>query len=353
MRRIDPFLPLRPFHALPLLACLLAAGCAPLSAARSGAPGGVCEVREVSRDSLFVEGGRALCVFQEVLEPNTRGDVLLAGYISFLAERGRDGIWRQVARDSTFGAILPSGGEPVLVPAPIPTRLIAAPRAVARPDGTWAVVFAETHDYTGDSPPDSAARLWYGELDGARWTHLEPIPIPPGGRIMTSNAGPPVLRGDTLFWALMFRAPMYDVAVFSRRGGQWTHEIVPSFIAFYPRLAYSDTLGLVLATVGSGGSRTGGEHLFLWTRNPGWKPLVLLVPEEREKVMDPWISLEPGRELVAWAGVDATADSAWQEARAITGRMHPSSPVTVLDTAISGWGDFPVRPAGVRGESRF
>lgn len=333
---------------------LLLAGCAHAPALRTHPSSKLCEVREASRDSLFVEGGRALYVFQEILEPNTRGDVLLAGSIAVLQERGADGAWRVVRKDSAFGAVLRRGGEAVAVPAPIPTRLIAAPRAAARPDGTWSVVFAETHGSTGESRPDSAARLWHGILDGNRWIRLEPIPLPDGGSVKTGNAGAPIYRGDTLFWALPFRSPHHDVAVFSRREGRWTHEIVPTRFALYPRLAYSDTLGLVLAAVGSGGDFRAAEHLFLWTKRPAWQPLVLLVPETRERVIDPWISLDRGREVVSWVGMVTRNGVPRQEAHAILGSLDPASGVTVLDSAVTGWGDVPVRPIpGTRDGARL
>lgn len=355
MRLIDPRLVRRRVRLcawlLPLAA--LAQGCGSAPARPSAVEAGLCEVREVSRGLLEVEDGRSLYVHPGVLEPNGRGDLLLAGDISFMSARGADRVWRPVRRDSTFGVILPRAGEPIPISSPVPTRLLAAVRAVGRPDGTWSVLFAETPDYTGDSRPDSAARLWHGVLDAGRWSVLEPIPLPPGGAVRHANAAAPLLRGGDLFWALTFRREFQDVAVFSRRGGGWIHEVVPTrFAAFYPRLAYSDTLGLVLGTVGADTAlRHSGNNLFLWARRPAWRPLTLLVPATGGAVHDPWISLEPGAELVGWvARVDGRAG---QLARVMRGDPHPDAPIMVLDSAVSGLGDFPVRPLGRLGGLRL
>lgn len=324
-----------------LQGCVYAAGRPPARQA------GLCEVREVARDLLEVEDGLSLYVHPGVLEPNGRGDLLLAGDISFMSARGADSVWRPVRQDSTFGVILPRAGEPIPVRSPVRTRLLAAVRAVGRPDGTWSVLFAETPEYTGDSPPDSAARLWHGVLDAGRWSPLEPIPLPPGGAVRHANAAAPLLRGDTLFWALAFRGEFHDVAVFSRRGGAWTHEVVPTrFAAFYPRLAYSDTLGLVLASVGGDPElRHSGNNLLLWARRPGWRLLSLLVPAARGSVHDPWISLEPGAEVVSWAA-DRVDGGPGKHARLMRGEPRPQADVTLLDSAISGLGAYPVRPLG-------
>lgn len=329
-----------------MLAAAFAHGCGSASARPTAVAARVCEVREVSRGLVEVEDGLSLYVHPGVLEPNGRGDLLLAGDISFMSARGADSVWRPIRRDSTFGVILPRAGNPIPVRAPVPTRLLAAVRAVGRPDGTWSVLFAETSDYTGDTRPDFAGRLWHGVLDAGRWSLMEPIPLPPGGVVRHANAAAPLIRGDTLFWALAFRGEFQDVAVFARRGGAWTHERVPTrFAAFYPRLAYSDTLGLVLASVGADTAlRHSGNNLFLWARRPAWRPLTLLVPAAREAVHDPWISLEPGAEVVGW--VARTDGRPGQLARVMRGDPNPDAPIMVLDSAVSGLGDFPVRPLG-------
>lgn len=335
-------------------ACALAHGCAHAPARPAGSTAGLCEVREVSRGVLEVEDGLSLYVHPGVLEPNGRGDLLLAGDISFMSARGADGVWRPVRQDSTFGVILPRTGEPVPVPSPVPTRLLAAVRAVGRPDGTWSVLFAETPDYTGDSRPDSAARLWHGILDAGRWSWLEPIPRPPGGAVRHANAAAPLLRGDTLFWALAFRSEFQDVAVFSLRGGGWTHEVVPTrFSAFYPRLAYSDTLGLVLASVGADPElRHSGNNLLLWARRPAWRLISILVPAGREPIHDPWISMDPGAEVVSWTAHRVDGGPG-KHARVMRGEPRAGADVTLLDSAVSGLGAFPIRPLGRVGGPRW
>ncbi|HEX2076056.1 MAG TPA: hypothetical protein VHG08_00055 [Longimicrobium sp.] len=311
----------------------------------------------MARERLRVEGGRALFVRPVVLEPNGRGEMLLAGDISFLLEQRPGGAgWAFVSEDSTFGAIIPAAGEPVVVPAPIPTRLIGGTRALAREDGGWDVVFAQVHGYTGRSRPFTVERLWHGVLDGARWRRLEPVPVPAGdGDTLDVTHASALLRvGDTLFWAASLRRPGVDATtLFAGRGGAWEHEIVPTLGAGYPRIAHADSLGLVLAVVGP--DRTlpsDGNSLILWTRRPEWRPYRKLVPSSREQVYDPWISLSPGSEVAGWvAGVEDSA-GARTEAHAMWGRLDQGAPVAVLDPAVRTYGQFAVRPlepaAGVR-----
>lgn len=310
----------------------------------------VCSAREVAREPLLVEGGRALYVQPLILEPNGRGETLLAGDISFMLEQ-RDGRWRFTREDSTFGAIIPASGEPVVVPAPIPTRRIGGSRALARADGAWDVVFAQVHDYTGESRPYTAERLWYGVLDGARWRLLEQVPLPAGvGDTLDTYFSSTLLRvGDTLFWASPLERPGLDqVALYSHRNGAWEHEIVPSMGNGSPRIAHADSLGLVLALVGP--DRTlappsyDANSLILWTRRPEWRHYRKLVPSSREQVYDPWISLAPGREVVAWAaGVEDEA-GARTEAHVMSGRLDEAARVVVLDSALHPHGQFSVRP---------
>lgn len=306
-------------------------------------------MREVARERLLVEGGRGLYVQPVILEPNSRGETLLAGDISFLLERREaDGRWTFVREDSTFGAIIPAAGEAVVVPAPIPTRLIGGARALARADGAWDVVFAQVHDYAGPSRPFLVERLWYGILDGPRWTHLEPVPVPAaGGDTLDVTHASLLLRvGDTLFWAASLKRPGPDaVALFSRGEGAWAHDIVPTLGGSYPRITHADSLGLVLAMVGP--DRTlpfDANSLILWTRRPEWRPYRTLVPSSREQVYDPWISFVAGQEVAGWvAGVDGD-QGAHTEAHAITGRLDDAAPVAVLDSAVHAHGQFGVRP---------
>lgn len=306
---------------------------------------GPCSVRELARERLLVEGGRALYVQPVILEPNGRGETLLAGDISFLLERRPpDGAWTFVREDSTFGAIIPAGGEATVVPAPIPARLIGGARALARGDGAWDVVFAQVHDYTGPSRPTTVARLWHGVLDGRRWRQLEPVPLPAGAAdtLDVLHASALLRVGDTLFWAASLRRPGLDaVAIFTRGDGGWDHESVPTLGGGYPRIAHADTLGLVLAIVGP--DRTlpaDGNSLILWVRRPEWRPYRTLVPSSREQVYDPWISLLPGREAAGWvAGMEDGT-----RAHAVLGDLDSVAPVTVLDSAIRAHGQFAVRP---------
>jgi hypothetical protein len=300
---------------------------------------GTCTVHEVAREQLLVDGGRALYVQPGAMEPNPRGDVLLAGDISFLLERGADGRWRYARKDSTFGALLSRDGTRHLILSPLPTRRIANVRAAARPDGRWDVVFGEVPQHAEPDPrAHSLIRLWHGVLDGSRWIHLDSLPLPQGGQLVSSHASNLLRRGDTLFLAVTFKRPdlFTDVAVFARRGQTWEPEVVLTRHDLYPRLAYSDSMGLVLVSVGGSGSRLGiGNSPVLWMRRGGWKPVGRIGTRGAEVVHDPWISLSPGAEVLSWEEEpDGESAGGWT-ARAVAHPLDPTSPVMMLDSSIT------------------
>ena len=233
------------------LSFLLLANCAPSQRASSQGDGmdtdvnSACTVREVSRERLFVEGGRQLYVEPIVLEPNAEGDVLLAGTYNYLFQQSSEGNWVKVAEDSIFGAVLPRQGPARLVRSPIPLRLVEGVRSVGLPDGRWAVVFAEVEPWTGDFRPNEAARLWHGILDGTEWISLDTLPVPPGAVPRPQGASSLITYGDTLAWAMRMSTPGRgaDVLVYKQHDSEWSYEIVPTRGCGVCRVGFFGQLG--------------------------------------------------------------------------------------------------------------
>jgi hypothetical protein len=249
-----------------------------------------------------------------------------------------------VARDSLFGVVIARDGRTRTVESPIPGKLLGSIRALDRSDGGWDVVFAEMIPADTSPPPNPVARLWYGVYDGRRWNSVEQLPLPADTRVHSLHASQLVRHGDTLVWALTASTPGYnrDVALFERRGGHWVSEIVPTRGAGYPSVAYSDSLGLLLAVVradprwNNPDSARGGfdrSSLFLYGQDPTWRILRRIAHGVAEPVDHPSF-VQSGEKLVlSW---EVQADTR-NEARAVVDVLHgPPDVVVVLDPSFAG-----------------
>lgn len=298
-----------------------------------------CSLHEVSRERLIMADGRQLYVEPVVLEANSGGDVLLAGTYNHLFEKTAEGEWEFVARDSVFGALIPKTGAPQVVPSPLPGKLLKGIRAAASDDGTWAVVFAEVRPDTGNPDPQRAARLWYGVLDGVCWTTIESLPLPPGGTVEPIVfASSLARRADALGWALPVdrRGLISGILVYERRGGEWTHEVVPTGFAKVD-LSYSDTLGLVLAVrQGDFRLRRDANSLLFWVRQPEWRILRSVVRGSEEQVHRPSLIITPERSTLTWmAEVNGMDGLVRYEAHAMIGSLEKrNEPIITLDSAV-------------------
>ncbi|HYW05855.1 MAG TPA: hypothetical protein VE913_02800 [Longimicrobium sp.] len=342
---------------LPLAITL--AGCASSATPVARAPAAnritACAVREISREKLSVEDGLAMYVEPVALE-SSGGDVLLAGAPNYLHRRVPGGRARHVPSDSLFGAVIAPDGSARTVRSPIPTKRLGSIRALGRGDGTWDVVFAELIPTERSSPPDTAARLWHGVYDGRRWTLMEPLPLPPNTWLHARDASALVRHGDTLAWAVEGSTPGFnrDVVLFERRSGRWSYEIVPTRGASYPVIAYSDSLGLLLAVVradskwGNPDSTRGGQDgnsLFLYTRHPTWTISRRVAHGIHEPVDYPSLVRSGDNVVLTWRA--ETEGGA--ETRAVVNVLNgPPDQVVVVDSSIAGWrsGSSMVVPLG-------
>ncbi len=281
-----------------------------------------------------MEGGKQLAVEPQVLAVNSRGDALMMGAHNFLFEPAAGGKWARSADHPVLGVLIPRGGEPRIVDSPVPGRPVNSVRAVARKDGTWAAVLAEVSSPTGAPRPDSAVRLWYGEFDGTRWTTVEQLPRP-AGALRTLNASSLVEYGNTVALAVITATPdgFRNVTIFTRRGGQWSYESVPTLFTSYADLAYSDTLGLVLAVTQPDMTLpSDGNSLFLWGRGNGWKRLRKLVPSSRENVHHPRLVFSAAGGVLTWHAHVRTGSVVGTRAHAMVGHLESSEHFVNLDS---------------------
>jgi hypothetical protein len=283
--------------------------------------------------------GRQLYIYPEVMSRSSRGEMLLAGNYNLLIRRSAEGKWQQFAEDSVFGAVLPPSGAARVVISPIPLHLTEGVRAVARPDGTWAVVFAEVAPR--DTLRDSTVALWHGVLDGQRWTMLErlPFPAPDEGTPVYARGGSRLIAtGNGIAWALPHLAANGTGAfiVYEKIGGRWAYEIIHSGYAT-PDLAYSDDLGLVVASHQADRRlREDGSSIVLWVRQPTWRILHRAVSSSRSEVRRAWFDDSPaGPVLTWWAEVPGPEGSSRSEAHVMHGSIQKGDgPIVVLDPAL-------------------
>ncbi|MEW5930580.1 MAG: hypothetical protein AB1941_24230 [Gemmatimonadota bacterium] len=339
---------------------LVVAGCGPVrvrqGADRSGGigTGGVaapCHVDEISRQPLILEGGQVAYVEPTVLRASASGDVLLAGRHNYRFEKSGEGTWSRVRGDSLLGAVVTRAGPVRPIFAPFPTGQLNGVRAVGLGAGRWAVVFAEVPPVGPGSPsggemrPDSALRLWYGVVDGGKWTTLEPMPMPAGGKLEPASASSLVRYGETLAWAMVLAPPMERsrIILYEFENGRWSYEEVPA-AGTEVELAHSDSSDLLLAVVQPDPRlRSDSNSLLLWARQPAWRILRSVVPGSRERVFHPSLRFTPAGAVLGWiASVPRPDGSETMEMHAMVGNItERDEPVMVLDTDVGPF-DSPI-----------
>ncbi|HEY0023232.1 MAG TPA: hypothetical protein VGB24_09985 [Longimicrobium sp.] len=301
------------------------------------APGVGCTTREVSRDTLVVEGGREFYVGVTTMA-HSRGEVLIAGWPAYLSGRSDDGRPIRTPADSILGVIFSSGRPATTIRTPSDAHTIGGVRALARPDGAWDVVFADLSSTApeGAAQRDTASRLWYGVYDGRRWKSLEEIPTPGGFTIHPLKGTQLVRSGDVLSWAVRTTRPGYhpDVLVFHRKDGAWLSETVGVPATAYIEMAHLGGAGPVLAAVhGDTSIRTGDTNsLFLYSRDSVWRGVGRVALGGAAPVHHPSLHTDSGAVLTWYVHTPAGNQVRVARSPAET----PSNEVSVLDSAYSG-----------------
>lgn len=331
---------LRLFRAALPLSCGVLVSCLPLTGQSGGAvTPSTCTVREIGRDPLVVEGGNRLYVEPYALEADDRGNALLAGRFNFLFEPQQDGQWLPAGESHILGALVPREGEARLVRSPVPTSRLGSIRVLPQGDGTWAVTFVEVEPTTeGSRASAPVARLWGGTYDGARWTTLDTLPRPPQADLHSATTSALISRGDTLFWAVRARQEhTFDVALFERRGGRWSSEIIPTRMMADMQLTYEDSVGLLLAVVQPDPAlRADFNSLLLWARHPSWHVLRRLVHGYGEgRVYRPQFTRSVQGTTLTWMSSPASdTQGSRDEIRTIRDFMDPTDrPRMVIDSS--------------------
>lgn len=295
-----------------------------------------CRIDEVSREKLLDSRGRQVYIQPIVAVSNTRGELLLAGEHNHVFGRNHVGGWTRLPEDSLLGAIVPRTGPSELVRSPVPNNLLGGVHAVARRDGTWAVIFAELKRPVNDQDTDSIAHIWYGVLDGSRWSDLERVPLPTLGTIQTAPIAAPVETNGVFSWPVLLSTTQHpaDVLVLRREHGKWSHEVVPTIFASYAALAHPVGADPLLVVVQPDlDLTTDGNSLFLWARRSGWTRIAKLVASSEEAVHHPRLDYTGAVGALSWTG-DRGRNG--EHARTMSGTLHSfEGPIVALDSAVT------------------
>lgn len=338
-------------------------------------PAAVCTVQELSREPLVLGEGARVYVEADAFVADARGNTLLAGTPNSLTRMSAQGAVTAVVDDSILGVVIPRSGPARSIPIPVPAGgKLEGVRVTARANGGWAVGFAEVKPRQGSESADSTTRLWYGIYDGAEWTSLEELPMPPSGVVDARWASSLVSRGDTISWAMTHRtASGPQIVLFERRRDHWSHELIRTFHSEV-ELGHSDALGLMLLVVqpySGPGERYDANSLVLWSRYPAWRAVRRLVHGSVVgRVYRPRFAPSFGGDVLTWESPSTSPRPRGLELRALLGRWQDSAAQHVaLDSVVSSmqgysntvslrrdlrlWVSIPVASDRSRAELRF
>jgi hypothetical protein len=257
-----------------------------------------CVVATLPQRSLVLPSGERIYVEPQSAVANpTR--MIVAGTPSYVWKKAAAGF--DLVADSVIAAITDTAGNAIAVRSHLAPGRAHDVRALALPDGRWALLFHE-----GPPPPRmgdevDVRALWFGIVSGSRWDVLEKIPI--------GDARPRSMFTSELVLTarqhVAFAAPVKDagrslIRVFERDGGRWLASDVPAAGALYLSLAaVGDTLKLAAIYGGPSGVRN--PMWIHWSVAGGaWSSAAGLVVDPREPVYWPHLVAASSTPRVVW-----------------------------------------------------
>ncbi len=317
------------------LAAFIVAACLPAPSAVGQGLGSACSARVVSRQTLRDEAGIEMYVEPTAFSASN-GITLLAGTPNYIYAAGQPGTPNTVVRDSVFGMVIGGSGSARTVSSPV-AGLPMSLRVLPRKEGGWHVVFAEMPAGYKFPEKEQVVALWYGVLEGTRWSKLEKLPLPAAESLISFNASALLSYGDAIAWALTYESVAGDgVALFERRSGNWDLELIPVPNIAFVSLAHSPRDGLLLLPVRGGVAPERSNALYVYARKPIWRALREIVSGGMEPVFDVQVtSVRSGNALTWWSLVQTNTEVR-REARAAPGALeNERAEVVLLDADVS------------------
>lgn len=240
------------------------------------------------REPLVLEADGEPVYLEPTQAVTVRGGVLLAGTPNVWYRMAADGTMEDARLNRLFGVRLRLDGSTEAIPMPLLEGAVRGIRVAAREGGGWDAILGELPpgpdpaftDSVRLHPADVIRRYWHGVHDGARWTHWDSIPRPPGAYRELLNGSSLVRNGDTLAFAVLRndldpRGARRIPVVFRHIDGMWSAESPPGERnVSYVELGYEPGKGLMMATVRADPVLPEDENsLFLWERMDGWRRL--------------------------------------------------------------------------------
>jgi hypothetical protein len=203
-----------------------------------------CQVLDWAKSELALDDGSPVYVEPESVSVDDARTLLLLGLPTYVTRGG------SAARNDILGVRIGEGGSVTEIPRPVTSRHLSNVRAVSLGADRWAVFFME-HEPKDDFPrPLYASRVWHGVLEGATWTSIDTLPVPPGAQVQTANASRVVRTRTGLKWAVLARRGHTGVAVLyhSVEDGWLADPIEARGVAYVDLVAgeHSDTMFAVV-----------------------------------------------------------------------------------------------------------
>lgn len=298
------------------------------------AAGSRCTARELSRAPLVVEGGRELYL-EPVVFVASGNRVLLAGKPSYLFLKRESGATAELAsRHAVFGAVIEQDGSARTVPPPpINDGKVTAVAGIAAEAGMWRLIFAELDSIATDGEQE-IANYWHALYDGQRWSSIERLPRLAAATFWYYNNSNLAQNGDTTVWASVVRRSrtQMGIAVFERRGSEWTHRILDTPFAQSAELIHLPDLGFILAVPHSDSTVANDRtSLFLYARSGNWA-LYRKVQSADQYASGASLHSLNGSGVLSWMARDVSSTEPHLEFRALTGRIgSPDERALVVD----------------------
>ena len=322
---------LRRIPAAPV-ALLVCAGCRAAIGASPRTPDAreSCRIELLGEQMLRDRAGRYYVVEPQAVASNGR-EVFVAGSPSIELSSIGDS-WRMAEPDTVFGAIVAPGKPAQIVPSPAGVSdTVDGATAVAHPDGSWSVIFMETDSAVFLGREAGVRHIRYGRYGPSGWGPLETLPFPSGfERPHYYLAGPPILAGDSLVWAVTVNAKegFTRGLLFVRFQGRWSVEVIPTSTVVYAVPGWLPTTGLLLAVIRPDSTEeSDANSLFIFARRPVWKQIQRVMRGNLTLAHHPrWVATRAGLTL-GWRVIPRVGPMA-----AITGAVDASGIVTPRDT---------------------
>jgi hypothetical protein len=180
-------------------------------------------------------------------------------------------------------------------------------------DTRWGAIFSEL-DPDSVREAEAVVGLAYAEFDGHRWSTLQEVPRPAGGKLLVTSSSRLVRAGDRLAWAVVEDAPARSpqLVYYEHTEAGWQMRAPPAALADVAALTYTEGTGLLLALFGEDPDLPGWQQsLRVYRRGASWELVSRVTVAERgTKVLYPGIAMHGPSMSVGWIALGPEGSTA-------------------------------------------